>query len=191
MPTTVPTGEHLFDRIDACHSAIDALNNILGELYGRLDHDPDARGELQASLGVVLGPDQPATPANRSSFGRPVYGPSPSRLSATTSRSVTAGRTRRRTASRCGSPLAPPRTWPPRCSRPLLLHVPPPSPTDRPTGGLTALPRPLPHEVEHTRMHPVLLPWAPNRRRPPYPTAAAVTAGPDSVSLPASSRRAL
>lgn len=63
MPTTAPTpaGERDWDRIDAGHSAVDALNNIIGEVRGLLAHDPDALPQLQASLGVILGPDQPPT----------------------------------------------------------------------------------------------------------------------------------
>lgn len=63
MPTTapIPADTYDWDRIDAGHRAVDALNNIIGELRGLLSNDPDALLQLQASLGVILGPDQPAT----------------------------------------------------------------------------------------------------------------------------------
>lgn len=61
MPTSLPTPIDSADRIEAGHRAVDALNNMIGELRGLLEHDPDARGELLASLGVMLGQDQLAT----------------------------------------------------------------------------------------------------------------------------------
>lgn len=47
-------------RVEAGHRAVDALNNIIGELRGLLEHDPDARAELHDALRVVLGDDLPA-----------------------------------------------------------------------------------------------------------------------------------
>lgn len=62
MPTArTPADAYDWDRIDAGHRAVDALNNIIGELRGLCMHDPDALPQLQACLGVLLGPDQPAT----------------------------------------------------------------------------------------------------------------------------------
>lgn len=61
MPTTVPTpaDPHDWDRIEAGHLAVDALNNI-GELRGLLEHDPDALPALHSALGVLLGQDVPS-----------------------------------------------------------------------------------------------------------------------------------
>ena len=59
MPTTGPTRADAYDwdRIDAGYRAVDALNTIIGELRGLRVHDPDALPQLQACLGVPLGPD--------------------------------------------------------------------------------------------------------------------------------------
>ena len=61
MPTTGPTRADAYDwdRIDAGYRAVDALNTIIGELRGSRVHDPAALPQLQACLGVLLGPDQP------------------------------------------------------------------------------------------------------------------------------------
>ncbi|QGF24736.1 hypothetical protein [Raineyella fluvialis] len=54
MGTTVPADRD-WDRIEAGHQAIDALNNIVGELRGTLEHDPEAVTQLEASLAVLFG----------------------------------------------------------------------------------------------------------------------------------------
>lgn len=61
MTASLPTPADSTDtaRIEAGHRAVDALNNLIGEMRGLLEHDPDAARELIDALAVVLAPDQP------------------------------------------------------------------------------------------------------------------------------------
>ena len=60
MPTTVPTLTDT-EAIDVAHQAIDAINQILGELRGEREHDPDAPGIIRDALEHLHAGDEPAT----------------------------------------------------------------------------------------------------------------------------------